>query len=75
MIDNPATVNLIGSTYEVHGKLDVNIIPVNPDGSEDLDYIPEDPSELFDQRIDFIVKIDKASELPDDLCRDVYVEY
>jgi phage gp46-like protein len=48
LIDNPATVNLISSTFEVHGKLDLNIIPVNPDGSEDLDFIPNEPSELID---------------------------
>jgi hypothetical protein len=55
LIDNPANVNLISSTFEVHGKLDINIIPVNPDGSEDLDFIPNEPSDLIGQRIDFIV--------------------
>lgn len=49
LIDNPATVNLIGTTFEVHGKLDVNIIPVNPDGSADeLEFIPEEPTDLID---------------------------
>lgn len=76
LIDNPATVNLIGTTFEVHGKLDVNIIPVNPDGSADeLEFIPEEPTDLIDQRIDFTVQIDRASDLPEDLCRDVYCEY
>jgi len=75
-IDNPATINLIGTTFEVHGKLDVNIIPVNPDGTdEELELIPDEPSDLIDQRIDFMVQIDKATDLPEDLCRDVYVEY
>lgn len=55
LIDNPATINLIGSTYEVHGKLEVNIIPVTPEGSEDLEFIPDEPADLIDQRIDFIV--------------------
>ena len=41
LIDNPATVNLIGSTYDIHGRLELNIIPVNPDGTEDLDFIPD----------------------------------
>jgi hypothetical protein len=58
-IDNPAQINLIGPTFEVHGKLEVNIIPCNPDGSgqdgEDLELLPEDPSDLIDQRIDFVV--------------------
>jgi len=48
LIDNPATVNLIGSTFEVHGKLELNIIPVNPDGSEELDIIPDEPNDLID---------------------------
>lgn len=48
-IDNPATINLIGPTFEVHGKLEVNIIPVNPDGTdEDLEVIPDEPSDLID---------------------------
>lgn len=76
LIDNPATVNLIGSTFEVHGKLDLNITPCNPDGSfEELDFIPDEPSDLIDQRIDFIVEISRAVDLPEDLCRDIYVEY
>jgi hypothetical protein len=48
LIDNPATVNLIGSTFEVHGKLEVNIIPVNSEGGDELDFFPEEPSELID---------------------------
>ena len=40
------------------GKLDINIVPVNSKGSEELDFIPDEPSDLIDQRIDFIVKID-----------------
>jgi hypothetical protein len=76
LIDNPATVNLIGSTFEVHGKLELNITPVNPDGtSEELDFIPDEPTDLIDQRIDFVVEIIKAYDLPEDLCRDIYVEY
>jgi len=60
----------------VHGKLELNITPVNPDGtSEDLDFIPDEPSDLIDQRIDFVVDIIKAYDLPEDLCRDIYVEY
>ena len=36
LIDNPVTINLIGSNYENHGQLDLNVIPVDPDGNEDL---------------------------------------
>lgn len=47
LIDNPTSVNIISTTYEVYGKLEVNIIPVNPDGSEDLEVIPDEPSDLL----------------------------
>lgn len=75
LMDNPATVNIIGSTYEVHGKLEINIIPVNSEGGEDLEFIPDDPTDLIDQRIDFVVQISRATDLPENLCRDVYAEY
>lgn len=77
-IDNPATVNLIGPTYEIHGKIEVDIIPCTPNGCEDpdeIDLIPDDPEDLIDQRIDFNMKIKQITDLPQDLCRDTYVEY
>lgn len=36
LIDNPVTINLIGSNYENHGQLELNVIPVDADGNEDL---------------------------------------
>lgn len=79
LIDNPVTPKLIGSTYEVHGNISLNIVPVNPDGSGgdtgDLDFIPDEPTDLIDQRIDFIVQIDNITDLPEDMCRNVFVEY
>jgi hypothetical protein len=79
LIDNPVTPKLIGSTFEVHGNISLNLVPVNPDGSGgdtgDLDFIPEDPTDLIDQRIDFIVQIDNITDLPEDMCRNVFVEY
>lgn len=32
LIDNPVLINLIGTTFKVHGQLDVNILPVGPEG-------------------------------------------
>lgn len=77
LIDNPATVNLIGSTYEVQGRLEVNIVPVDPTGTDEPpeEIIPDEPEDLIDQRIDFLVQIKQAIDLPEDLCRDVFVEY
>ena len=48
LIDNPSTVCLMGKTFKIHGKLEVNILPVNFDGSEDLEFIPDEPNDLVD---------------------------
>ena len=57
LIDNPAQINLIGRTFEVFGKLNVNVIPVDQTGSEDLpdEMIPDEPEDLIDTRIDYVV--------------------
>jgi len=77
LIDNPAMINLIGITFEVYGKLQVNIIPVDPSGSEDLpdEMIPDEPEDLIDQRMDYVVQIENATDLPQNFCRDTFVEY
>lgn len=31
--------------------------------------------DLVNQRIDFVIHINKATDLPPDFCKDVYVEY
>jgi len=76
LIDNPVETVLIAPNYSNHGSLSVNIIPVTPEGEE----LPEDmevecPEELLDQRLDFVVHIEKIMNLPSDFCKDVYVEY
>lgn len=60
------------------GKLNVNVIPVDPSGSEDLpdEMIPDEPEDLIGaERIDYVVKIEQAVELPSNFCRDTFVEY
>ena len=59
------------------GKLDVNVIPTDEEGEPDIpeEKVPEDPSELIGQRIDFVVEINKAMDLPDNFCKDVFCEY
>lgn len=37
--------------------------------------IPDEQEELLEKRLDFIVQIDSALELPDDFCRDVFCQY
>jgi hypothetical protein len=76
-MDNPATISIVGTNSQIMGKLDINVVPVDMDGESDLpdDMIPEDPNDLIGNRIDFVVQIAKATELPEDFCRDVYCEY
>lgn len=59
------------------GKLEINVVPVDIDGESDIpdDMIPEDPNELIGNRIDFVVQITKAYDLPEDFCKDIYCEY
>lgn len=59
------------------GKLEVNLIPVDEDGESEVqeDMIPEEPEDLIGKRIDFVIEIKQARELPKNFCRDVYCEY
>jgi len=59
------------------GKLEINILPVDIDGESEVpdDFIPEQPEDLIGNRIDFIVQITKAIDLPEDFCKNVFCEY
>jgi hypothetical protein len=76
-MDNPATVSIVGTNSKIMGKLELNVIPVDVDGESEVpdDMIPEDPTDLVGQRMDFIVQITKAIDLPQDFCQDIYCEY
>ena len=58
-------------------KLEINLIPVDEDGENEVpeEKIPDEPEDLIGQRIDFVVEISKATELPDTFCKDVFCEY
>ena len=79
MIDNPIQIPLIGSNYQNHGNLHVNILPTDANGvfdEENEDLFIEEPEELLERgRLDFAVEIEKATDLPSNFCKDVYVEY
>ena len=77
LIDNPVMINLIGSNYENHGQLELNVIPVDAEGNEDIaeEDLPDAPEDLLDRRIDFIVNITRAKDLPSNFCKDVFVQY
>lgn len=45
------------------------------DGEPDDDLLVDDPSELLNKEIFFRIEVDEASDLPKDLCKDVFVTY
>ena len=49
LIDNPATISIIGTTSAINGKLEVNIVPVDSNGDPDIseDLLPEAPMDLI----------------------------
>ena len=77
LIDNPVMVNLIGSNYENHGQLELNVIPVDTEGNDEIaeEDLPDKPEDLLDRRIDFVVSITRAKDLPSNFCKDVFVRY
>lgn len=79
LIDNPAQIHLIraGQNLKNTGKLEVNIIPVDETGWGEIQdsQIPEKPEDLIDRRLDFVVTITKALDLPPNFCKDVFIEY
>jgi hypothetical protein len=56
-MDNPASISIVGTNSKIMGKLELNVIPVDVDGESEVpdDMIPEDPTDLIGQRMDFIV--------------------
>lgn len=61
----------------IMGKLEINVLPVDIDGESEVpdEFIPESPDELVGQRIDFIVQISRAFDLPANFCKDIFCEY
>ena len=73
-------INMLSTTAGkdgISGKLLCSYWPVNYDGSEDLpdEMLVDEPEELLGKDIYFRVDIEGASDLPNDTCKDVYVEY
>lgn len=57
----------------------MNVVPCDETGNEDLDeeQLPDEPEpqDLLNERLDFKVKIEKLTNLPEDFCRNIYCEY
>ncbi len=50
---------------------------MDADGNEDLadEDLPDAPEDLLNRRIDYVVSIERARDLPSNFCKDVFVEY
>ena len=75
LLDNPTEINVVATNSEVVGKLQMNLVPCDENGGEDLDedLLPDEPQDLINQSLNFKVKIEKISDLPETFCRDIYV--
>ena len=74
LMSNPSSISIISPTGTVMGQLDVDIIPHDESGLE-YDEVPDSPSELIGQSLNFKVSIIKAKNLPVNFCRNLKIEY
>ena len=74
LMNNPTTSSIINPNGNCMGTLVSDIIPVDDDGNV-FDEIPDDPMELIGQPLNFRVFIKEAKDLPENFCKEVYVEY
>ena len=79
MLDNKTVCKIMNTnTSGDLGTLTVGVIPTDESGEADM--CPEElevdnPSELIGKSIDVNIVIEKASGLPENLCKDTYVKY
>jgi kinesin family protein 13 len=74
LINNPSTCNIISSNGECNGTITLDIIPHDEDGNE-FDDVPDDVNELVGTPIHLKVYIGEANDLPENFCRNTFVEY
>jgi kinesin family member 13 len=74
LMSNPTTSSIISPNGLQMGSLNIDIIPHDDDNNE-YEEIPEDPSELIGQPLNFRVYIKEGKDLPENFCRGVQVEY
>ena len=74
LMSNPSSISIISPIGNVMGQLDVDIIPHDENDNE-YDEVPESPSELIGQSLNFKVSIIGAKGLPVNFCRNLKIEY
>lgn len=77
LMDNPRKIPIIATNNQVYGQVSINVVPCDEEGNEDLDEdeLSDDPQALIGNPLDFKVKIDNVTNLPEDFCRNIFCEY
>lgn len=78
LMDDARTIPIVSITNEIFGMIDVNVVPCDEDGNElSLDDLDDDiePEHLLNQTLDFKVKIDRITKLPENFCTNIFCEY
>lgn len=73
-LENASIININSPSYPIVGSLNIDVFPHDENGEEYED-VPEDPSELVGKCVYFSVIIKSVSDLPENFCKNVYVEY
>lgn len=77
-MDDARTIPIVSITNEIFGMIDINVVPCDEDGNElQLEDLDDDiePEHLLNQTLDFKVKIDRITKLPENFCTNIFCEY
>lgn len=74
LINNPAKISIISQIGTCVGQLSVDVIAHDDDNNE-YDEIPSDPYDLVGQPLNFTVYIKEATDIPENFCKGIQVEY
>jgi len=73
-LPNAAIINTNHQNYPKVGTLNIDVEPHDENGNE-YEEVPEDPNELIGQSIQYRVIINEINDLPENFCKNVYIEY
>ena len=71
---NPAKISVISQIGTCVGQISCDVIAHDDDNNE-YDEVPSDPFDLVGQSLNFCVYIKDASDMPDNFCNGIFVEY
>lgn len=74
LMSNFSNISIISVNGDIMGTLAVDVIPHDSQGKE-FEEIPESPSDLVGQELDFKVYIKECRDLPENFSKNVQVEY